>query len=319
MSEPIFVIGCARSGTTMLRAMLDAHPILAVPPESHFIAPMWKARRRYGRNGTVDARRMTADIVRGHRFREWRIDPDAVGRRVAALERPTFTAVIDAVFMAYAAEHGKLRWGDKTPNYALDVATLAEIFPRSRFVHLVRDGRDVALSLLQMPWWPNTLSEAAQVWSHWTRAARRDGRALGPGRYVEVRYEDLVEEPERELRKICELAGLAYEPAMLSYPKRATDGAVPSYHRNAQAAPVKGLRDWSRDMRRDDVALFEAIAGEQMRAMGYELAFERPPRAARVRAGTARVVTAITREVREAKVRTALAIRRDALPPPRRW
>lgn len=319
MSGPLFVVGCARSGTTMLRAMLDAHPSLAIPPESHFIAPMWKVRRRYERNGSVDAARMTADIVRGHRFREWGIDAEVVRRRVNELRSPSFAGVIDAVFTAYAAEKGKHRWGDKTPNYALDVATLAGIFPAARFVHLVRDGRDVALSLLQMPWWPRTLPEAARVWSHWTRTARAEGRALGDDRYLEVRYEELVDRPERELRRICELAGLDYTPEMLSYPERASRNGVPAYHRHAQAAPVKGLRDWSRDMTKDDLALFEAIAGDQIRAMGYELAFDRLPRGARMRAGTGRVITAISREMREARVRTALAVRRDVLPPPRRW
>ena len=318
-SAPVFVVGCARSGTTMLRAMLDAHPLLAIPPESHFITSLWAVRRRYERAGVVDAERMAADVIRTYRFGEWGIDAEAVLRRVRALDRPAFSDVIDAVFMAYAAEKGKERWGDKTPNYALDVALLAEIFPGGRFVHLVRDGRDVALSLLQMPWWPNTLAEAAQVWSHWTQAARRAGRALGPERYLEVHYEDLVDEPERELRRICDLTGLLYEPQMLSYPDRASGNGVPAYHRNAQGAPVKGLRDWTRDMTKEDVALFEALAGAQIRAMGYEPAFDRVPRGARLRAGTARVITAVSREMREARVRTALAVRRDVLPPPRRW
>ncbi len=316
---PVFVVGCARSGTTMLRAMLDAHSELSIPPESHFIPAMWRVRRRYGHPGPVDATRMASDIARTFRFGEWGIPADAVRRRVAALERPSFADAIDAVFLAYAAEHGTTRWGDKTPNYALDVALLAELFPGARFVHLVRDGRNVALSLLQVPWWPNTLPEAAQVWSHWTSVARSDGRALGVERYLEIRYEDLVDAPEESLRSVCGFLGLAYRDEMLSYPDRANGNGTPDYHRNARRPPTQGLRDWTRDMSKDDLALFEALAGEQIRAMGYDPAFDRLPRSVRVRASTARIASVISRDLREARVRAALAIRRDVLPPPRRW
>jgi hypothetical protein len=318
-TAPVFVVGCARSGTTMLRAMLDAHPELAIPPESHFITAMWQVRRRYGYPGPVNAERMAADVVRTYRFGEWGIPAAAVTDRVRSLVRPGFADVVEAVFLAYAAEHGKLRWGDKTPNYSLDVALLAELFPAARFVHLVRDGRNVALSLLQVPWWPNTLIEAAQVWSRWTGEARAAGRKLGPERYLEIRYEQLVDESAQELSKICGFLDLSYRDEMLSYPKRASENGTPAYHRNAQRAPVNGLRDWSRDMPKQDLALFEAIAGTQIRAMGYDPAFERLPAAVRLRAGAARVANSISRDLREARVRTALAVRRDVLPPPRRW
>jgi hypothetical protein len=316
---PVFVVGCARSGTTMLRAMLDAHPELAIPPESHFITAMWQVRRRYGHPGPVNAEHMAADIVGTYRFGEWGIPAAAVIDRVRALVRPGFADVLDGVFRAYADEHGKHRWGDKTPNYSLDVGLLAELFPAARFVHLVRDGRNVALSLLQVPWWPNTLVEAAQVWSHWTAEARAAGRSLGSDRYLEVRYEDLVADSTLELTKICGFLGLTYRDEMLSYPTRGAGNGTPAYHRNAQRAPVTGLRDWSRDMSKQDLALFEAIAGPQIRAMGYDPAFEHLPAGIRLRAGAARVVNAVSRDLREARVRTALAVRRDVLPPPRRW
>jgi hypothetical protein len=316
---PVFVVGCARSGTTMLRAMLDAHPELSIPPESHFITSMWKVRRRYGYPGPVDAERMAGDVVGTHRFGEWGIPAESVTERVRALVRPGFADVIDAVFRAYAAEHGKARWGDKTPNYSLDVALLAELFPNARFVHLVRDGRNVALSLLQVPWWPDSLIEAAQVWSHWTESAREAGRRLGPERYQEVRYEELVERSEEELRRLCGFLDMPYRDEMLEYPARSGGNGTPVYHRNAERPPVNGLRDWTRDMSKQDLALFEAIAGSQIRAMGYDTAFERPPVAARIRAGAARVVNAVSRDLREARVRTALSVRRNVLPPPRRW
>jgi hypothetical protein len=303
----------------MLRAMLDAHPDLAIPPESHFITSMWQVRRRYGHPGPVDAGRMLTDVVRSVRFREWKIDAEAVTKRVRDLQHPGFADVIDAVFSAYAAAHGKDRWGDKTPNYALDLRLLAGLFPEARFIHLVRDGRNVAMSLLDVPWWPNTLTEAAQVWSHWTRAARAAGRDLGPERYLEIRYEELVDDPQGDLERIAAFAGLTYRPEMLRYPERSNGNGTPAYHRNAERPPTNGLRNWAIDMSKDDLALFEALAGEQMVAMGYDRAFERLPRSARLRAAKARIANGVSRDLREARVRAALAVRRDVLPPPRRW
>jgi hypothetical protein len=169
-----------------------------------------------------------------------------------------------------------------------------------------------------MPWWPHKLSEAAEVWSHWTAVAHDAGARLGPERYVEVRYEEIVADPESGLRRLCSFADLPFRQEMLAYSKAPATG-TPSYHRNAQGPPVKGLRDWSRDMSRDDLAVFEAIAGDRLRALGYAPAFERLPREARLRASTARAVNGAARALREARVRTALAVRRDVLPPPRRW
>src|SRR4051794_27962840 len=137
-TRPIFpfVVGCSRSGTTLLRALLDAHPLLAVPPESHFaVAPRL---RRLGRDPW---------------FRLWGIEPpDLRGLDVADAVR--------AVFAAYAAAQGKPRYADKTPHYVSHLPLLAERFPEARFVHVVRDGRDVALSLLEVPWGPDDVEGA---------------------------------------------------------------------------------------------------------------------------------------------------------------
>src|SRR2546430_1135755 len=156
MTGPLFVVGCGRSGSTLLRLMLDAHPQLAVPPESHFIPQLW---RDHGGARPVDPDVIVRALVATPHFRHWKIPEDAVRRRVEELERPSFADVVGAAFEANADVYGKTRWGDKTPIYVRSIPLLARLWPEARFAHLIRDGRDVALSYLSLHWGPST------VWS----------------------------------------------------------------------------------------------------------------------------------------------------------
>lgn len=108
--------------------------------------------------------------------------------------------MLRAFYAAYAARHRKPRWGDKTPGYVLDMPLIAEILPEARFIHVIRDGRDVALSLLPLWFGPSTLEEAARWWEERVRAGRRDASSV---QYIEVRYERLVLDTRTELRRIA--------------------------------------------------------------------------------------------------------------------
>lgn len=318
---PVFIVGCPRSGTTLLRLMLDCHPDLAIPPESHFIPLLWSVRRRYRSDGRFDAERLARDIMATPRFREWMLPEPAVWRRVRALRRPGFAEVVEAVFLAYADHHGKRRWGDKTPGYSLEMALLGRLFGAARFLHVIRDGRDVALSFLESIG-PKTLTEAAAAWAHRVRRGREDGRALGPGRYLEVRYEDLVEDAGAVLRTVCDFIELDFRPDMLRYHERGLR-AVPvrehRVHRNLARPPTKGLRDWRRDMSPGDVALIEAVAGRELSAFGYERRYERLPGPARLRGRVGLAATTVSRIGWTVRRRARLTLKPDALPAPRRW
>lgn len=318
---PLFIVGSGRSGTTMLRLMLDAHPDLAIPPESHFIPRMHAIRHRFERDGRLDAMALAESLFPQFRFREWRIPADRVRERVEALGDPTFAGVMEAFFLAYAAEHGAGRWGDKTPGYVLEMPLLAGLWPEARFVHLFRDGRDVALSFLSRGW-ARHLAEAAELWAQRTALGREVGTALGEDRYLEVRYEDLVARGEPELRRICAFAGLDLRPEMLSYHERKGDLLSPKeqrHHEHEGKPPTAGLRDWRAEMAPADVAVFEAIAGETLAAFGYERAVPEPSTGARVRAGLGRARTAASRTGRRLRHRVLHAVRPNMLPPPRRW
>jgi hypothetical protein len=275
---PLFVVGCGRSGTTMLRLMLDTHPDLAIPEESHFITTLWTDRRRYNGREGLDVDRLVRDVVRTPMFQKWNM-PEAVVRwRVRQLERPTFASAIGAIFASYAEYRGKMRWGDKTPIYVLSIPLLNRLFPDARFLHVIRDGRDVALSYLSLPWGPDTIWRAAYKWRRDVSAGRRDGGSLGDRRYAEVRYESLVRDPRTTLEGICSFAGLPFEQSMLEHhrdgaQRLAWRGDRTKYHASAATPPKSGLRNWRDQMKDRDVAAFECVAGPLLTELRYERRF----------------------------------------------
>jgi hypothetical protein len=268
VTPPVLVLGVSRSGTTLLRVVLDRSPGIAIPEESRFIPLLWRRHR-----GRIDPERFRDDLARLPALRRWGLDPEAV---VIAPGSSTAEAIA-AVFEAYAAQHGKPRWGDKSPMYMRHLTLLERLFPAAHYVHLIRDGRDVAVSFLAMPegtytrtWaYPSTPARFACQWRTEVEAGRALGARVGPARYLEVRYEELVAEPEHVVRSICGFAGLAFESAMLDYPG-AVDVSAKPHHQGLRAPPTVGRRDWRRELSQEDARAFEAVAGDLLAELGYE-------------------------------------------------
>jgi hypothetical protein len=270
MTPPVFVLGVRRSGTTLLRVILDRSPGIAIPDESHFV-PQLAHRHRT----PVDRDRFVDDFRRLRTLATWGIGADDV----APLLRKGMTTgeALGAVFSAYAAKHGKPRWGDKTPAYMRYLPLLERLFPDALYVHLIRDGRDCALSFLGMPdeaptrTWahPEDVAGFACQWASEIRAARALGERVGP-RYREARYEQLVEEPERVVQEICAFASLPYEQSLLEPGEVEPELAAKPHHRRLLERPSKG-RDWRDELSEPDARAFEAIAGDVLAELGYEL------------------------------------------------
>lgn len=287
-APPFFVVGMARSGTTLLRAMLERHPDIAVPPESHFIPRIWARRHRYGSADELqDIERFLQDLNADPLFRNWGLPADAVRSRLASTRPSTVAAGIAELYRAYAAKEGKTRWGDKTPDYVGSLQLLDGLFPAALFVHMVRDGRDVALSILDRSELHARAATPAFFWARAIRQARAASDVLGPQRYLEVRYEDLLDDPESELSRLCAFLGAPFSAMMLEHDTRLLERLPERYkgmHERLALPPTKGLRDWRRDMAPAEVAEFEAVAGPQLDATGYERHDARPPVVARMRA-----------------------------------
>jgi LPS sulfotransferase NodH len=283
---PVVILGVSRSGTTLLKEMLDAHSGLAIPTESYFIPQL---ADRHGDRLDVDG--FLADVGRLARVREWGVSPEDVRARLPA--EATFAEAIQAIYRSYADARGKDRFGDKTPSYRQHLPLLERVFPGAQYIHLVRDGRDAALSFVAMRrrprfnWSrPHGIAGFACQWRLEVEAARRFGESVGPARYLELRYEDLVAEPVARLRAVCDFLGLSFEAGMLQYHREVDASSLQDHPRLAQP-PTPGLRQWRREMSPGDAEVFEAIAGDLLGLLGYERACRRPSAVARARAALA--------------------------------
>ena len=286
-----FVVGVARSGTTLLRLMLDAHPELAIPPETHFIPKLAKALGDDPRAGDDELRERALVLLTGHRrWPDFGLDPEELRRRFDEAEPFTTGTALRAFYGLYAEGQGKPRWGDKSPSYVRRMRKVHAALPEARFVHLIRDGRDVALSQLEVHHGADEVGEAAEEWVAGIEKARRASRRLGDA-YLEARYEDLVEDAEPVLRRVCEFTRIDYDPAMLEYHSGAEERmastvrelsrgdapAVTAEQRAAQHANVskppqsERAGRWRRDMAPEQQEAFESVAGALLADLGYGL------------------------------------------------
>lgn len=277
---PFFIVGSARSGTTFLRLTMNAHPLVAVPPESRFITEL------HDLGDIVDIETFIDRLSRHKRFETWELPIERVQERLAGRTNVPYADAISATYEAYALMHGKQRWGDKTPRYVENIPELAALFPTARFIHLIRDGRDVTLSYADVPFGPKSVAKAAELWANRVARGIRDGRQLERGRYIEIMHSDLIEDNEGEIKDICSFLELSYDPIMLD-PEHAGKGALAradKYNPNVTEGSVKRVRSWKTDMPPDHVEIFEAIAGDVLSELGFERRFPRPGLPARLKA-----------------------------------
>ncbi len=281
------IVGAPRSGTTLVRFMLDAHSQLAIPPETGFLTIARQLEQSgVGAEAFCDA--ITAFPPDAPAWQDFGIPAEALRGRVAALKPFTVSDGLRAFYALYAERFGKPRYGEKTPGYVRHIANIEAVLPEARFIHVIRDGRDVAASLRERWFSPGYEIEVqANFWLDHVRAGQQQGAAAG--HYLELRYEDLIERPERELRRLCAFLELEFEPAMLRYyertperlaehlERRGADGGlvVSQADRRAQQEATTRPPDrsqigtWQQRMTPADAARFEAIAGDLLREYGY--------------------------------------------------
>lgn len=282
------IVGAPRSGTTLLRLMLDAHPVLAIPPETGFL-PIVAALP-----ADVAGARAAIDTVTNYppdapAWPDYGIDADLFREADDVRRAATPADVVREFYRCYAERFGKARCGDKTPTYCCHLTAIGALLPEARFVHVIRDGRDVAESIKSLWFSPGAEVEArAALWRDCVVAARVQSTSV-PGRYLETRYEELVDAPVTVLRRICRFIDLEYQDTMLAYHQGAAtrlrehrarirrDGAVVVTHeaRLQQQAltmtPPQHARAgaWRTTMAATERTRFEEVAGDLLRELGY--------------------------------------------------
>ena len=270
-----FLFGFERSGTTLLSMMIGAHPRIAVPLSA---TGLWyrygTMLDKYNQLGTVgDVQHIVEDLLQEERIRLWdvKLSREEV---LDGLEAGSYPQVIARFHRLYSQHKGKELWGN------IDIDTLYEMdkanawFPQARFVHIVRDGRDVALSHKTYPFGASNVGECARQWVRDLHVNLKMGAIVGPQRYLVVRYEDLIIDTEPALRRICDFIGVPYSPQMLEYGKM-VDTKIPQDRRwlwpLLDQSPAKSnVHRWKTHMSTTERIVFERTANRMLREFGYE-------------------------------------------------
>ena len=295
------VVGVARSGTTLLRLMLDSHSDLAVTHEAGFIpsvanlinpfSRMFYMRMKNSSWRFLDRGGLRKDLFRTiTEFGNWedlQLSRSAFEQALMEVEPFSLAEGMRAFFRLYARRFHKSRWGDKTPFYVRHLRSIESALPEAHFIHIIRDGRDVALSGKGLPFVPNNdnIEAMAANWADAIVTARKQSRHCR--HYIEVRYEDLILNTSSELQKICAFINLGYEPQMEHYyedaRQRMSDlgpgnnhgfGSKESrleLHRLLFESPEPArIGRWKREMSRADLGAFNHVAGPLLAELNYE-------------------------------------------------
>ena len=282
----VFIVGCPRSGTTLLQRIVNAHPEIAITPETHWIPRFFDKGWGVTADGFVTPE-VIPRLLEHPGFAALNIGREDLVRLMRNDRPITYSSFVSDIFDLYGEAQGKRRVGDKTPGYVRRIHTLHHFWPKARFVHLIRDGRDVYLSMANRSlenlkpgifdaWAEHPVSTAALWWELNVQRGRDVGTELGPKLYYEIRYESLIANSHAECAKLCFFLGVAYNDSMLQFYERGIGTKPEAGGKPAWQPITSGLRDWKSQMPAADVERFEAAAGKLLKNLGYARAVPQP-------------------------------------------
>ena len=265
-NAPIFIVGAPRSGTTLLRNMLNRHPKLAILGETQFYRHVYSRRRAFGDPADLKNReRIVREYLAMDRVKRLGMDQSKLREKLMR-EGKSYRALFTCFLDHYAESQGKDRYGEKTPEHAFFSETLCDWYPGAAILHLVRDPRDVVASLQRMPWASNSVMTNARVWATHNAAAQRSSRRSGS---LQIRYELLVTRPEQEAARICAHLGEKYSALMLA--PREENILYSEWSKRSQMAITNTrLGQWREQLTEEEAALIEWAGGRSLGAFEYQ-------------------------------------------------
>lgn len=285
MSSPIFIVGANRSGTTLLRLILNAHPNIGIPEEiiyfGSFMAGVPIEKWRDPGLSEEEYKGFVTRFVEDKCGVLDHIDHQAIINEILSSEKRDFCHPYKTVLEAWAGAHKKQRWGEKTPGNLFYADILLQMFPDAKFIHLIRDPRAGVSSMMKTTFFPKDIAFNAMS----RRKFMRKGRAIleksvPASQRLLLRYEDIVTEPEVTIRAICNFVGEDFEPGMLSFYKDSSrymkEEASSSFNK-AATKPISAamLDKWKKQLSPADVAMVEKICQDEMREFGYDFSDNR--------------------------------------------
>ena len=274
--RPVIIGACPRSGTTLLRTMLHFHPEIAIPRETRFVVEAWQHRKQFGDLRRPANRRALARWIfkrkKSHAARLGLNPEEAIPRLMAA--PPTLGSLLATCFLLFAEKEEKRRWGDKRPMYATRMDAVWDLFPNAHFVNVIRDPRACVASIRKVGWYDGHIVPAVELWERSVKTVDSWRRRLAKDQLLDVRFEDLVADPETRLIEIVEFIGAAADgdavARMLRYHEH-DEPLMKRFHANV-SRPVDAARTsaWIDLLDTAEIAFVEAATRPLMERYGYE-------------------------------------------------
>ena len=272
LASPVFIGGCDRSGTTLLGAILGSHQNIVCIPEAQFILDGYLSLGDNRKANDLSSREILAKIEDHSRFKLWNIELKEYPKT-----RATYAEIIAFVIGEYADQNkarDSMLWVDHVPSNIKYTARLVELFPRAKFIHLVRDGRAVASSLLSVSWGPRTIDQAANFWVKSIAYGLAAEGFLGETQIIQVRYEDILTNPDVEIRRICKFLGIRFDLEML----KANGLNLPKYAQKdhqlvGQPLDTARISAWESKLNPRQIQIFESFTGDMLEYFDYRLKF----------------------------------------------
>ena len=275
-TAPIFVVGANRSGTTLVRLMLNAHPRIAIPEELNYFKmsplsgswnePTWNAR--YYARFVDRVLEHSLPLLPG-------LDAAAVRPHLLNVPNPTYRTPYAGLLDAWSAAEGKTRWGEKTPGNLFYVDWLIEMFPDAQFIYVQRDPRAGVASMQGVSFFPNdVILNALNRRKSWTVGHHLLTQVVPAEQRLTIRYEDLVYTPEQVLHQVCTFLGEIYDPSMLHFytdAERYMKTEAAASFNTAATHPISTApaERWKTDLSPIEIGWIESICAEEMIRFGY--------------------------------------------------
>ncbi len=257
--QPLFILGCPRSGTTLL-ASFFSDTSYGAPIETHFITKYYKKLDSYGNlQEKCNFSRLIQDILneRPVMQRCGQIDIDGF---YDELNEYSYKEIVNKICLLISKKMGYKSWGDKTPHYILDLEIIYKLFPESKYIYIVREGRDVALSLLEREWGPNNILYCAEYWKRCNVDNVIINELKARKQLYFVRYEDLLDNAKKILPEIFTFMEEYYDLDKM----------------NNLISKIKrgNYNKWKSVMNKSQIKLFENVAANSLKKFGYETSYK---------------------------------------------
>ena len=276
-TAPFFLIGAQRSGTTLLRLILNAHSQIAIPEEGTFLIPLLKKRYIHHKLSGRALSALTRYLSLNPQLKLWGCDYREYFSQLDQKECLSIRELIENLYSIYAQQHGKSIWGDKTPPFFRKVNIFLALYPEARFIHIVRDGRDVFDSWRKIDDTKGNVATIALDWCYKLSRIEKSFSRIPADNKLTIRYEDLLGRTEESVRSVCRLLGVPFETGMLEF-YRTSHQYIGAHHSKLIFRPVdsKNIAKWGKNLTPREARCFTLLAGRYLRKYDYQTDTSRP-------------------------------------------